>query len=79
MLENNQMRHFVINSNHANITNIVSQQYLPLEVEGQAGNAVCVHILEDGHSLHSVGVPYTDIRLLAHLSCGHQHTLRMQS
>lgn len=53
--------------------------YLSVEVEGQTGNAMRVYILEDGHSLHSIGVPYTDVRLLAHLSRGHQHTLWMQS
>lgn len=58
---------------------IVPQLYLSLKVEGQAGHTVRMHILEDGHCLHSVGVPNADIRLLAHLSCGHQHTLRMQS
>lgn len=59
--------------------NIGSQQYLSFKVKGQAGDAVRVNIFEDGHSLHSVGVPHTDVRLLAHLPRGHQHTLRMQS
>lgn len=58
---------------------ILQEQYLSLEVKGQASNAMCVHILEDGHGLHSVGVPHTDVRLLAHLSRGHQHSFRMES
>ena len=70
---------YTANPGSSSVKMIVSQLYLSLKVEGQAGDAVCVHIFEDGHSLHSVGVPHTDIRLLAHLSCGHQHTLRMQS
>lgn len=56
----------------------VSVLYLSLEVKGQAGDAVRVHVLEDGHSLHRVGVPYADVGLLSHLPRGHQHTLRMQ-
>ncbi len=69
----------MVDSHHLNFSIIVKHLYLSLEVEGQASDAVRVHILEDGHSLHGVGVPYADIRLLAHLSCGHQHTLGMQS
>lgn len=73
------MEYSTVDSHHLNISIIVWPLYLSLEVKGQAGDAVRVHILEDGHRLHGVGVPYTDIRLLSHLSCGHQHTLRMQS
>lgn len=73
------MEYSTVDSHHLNISIIVWPLYLSLKVKGQAGDAVRVHILEDGHRLHSVGIPYTDIRLLSHLSCGHQHTLRMQS
>lgn len=52
--------------------------HLSFKVKSQAGDAVGVDVFEDGHRLHSVGVPHADVRLFAHLSCGHQHTLRMQ-
>lgn len=54
-------------------------KYLSIQVKGQAGDAMWVHVLEDGHGLNSVGVPHTDVRLLSHLSCCHQHSLRMES
>lgn len=54
------------------------EAYLSLKVKGQAGDSVCVDVLQNGHCLRGVGVPHTDVRLLPHLSGGHQHTLRMQ-
>lgn len=52
--------------------------YLSLKVKGQAGDSVRVDVLQNGHCLRGVGVPHTDVRLLPHLSGGHQHSLGMQ-
>ncbi len=57
---------------------IAQNTHLSIKVEGETGDAVCVHVLQYGHCLHSIRVPNTNIRLLSNLSCGHQHSLWMQ-
>lgn len=63
---------------YLHVSFIVWPAYLSLKVKGQAGDPMGVDILQNGHCLRGVGVPHTNVRLLPHLSGGHQHTFRMQ-
>ena len=53
--------------------------HLSVYIKRQTRHPMCVHVSQDGHSLQSVCVPNTDVRILPNLSCGHLNFVRMHS
>lgn len=45
--------------------------YLSIWVKGETGDSVCVDVPQNGHGLHGIGVPDTDVRVLSHLTRRH--------
>ena len=56
----------------SNTIKLLSMAYIAFLAKGHSSNASLMSALKNGHSLHSGGVPHTDERLLANLTCRHQ-------